>query len=134
METFYFQNFVENTPLTPPPSPEGELMETIALPSKRKAVESFPPPSPEGELMETFFAIIVAIAKKGPPPSPEGELMETGTLLPFEFLFEVYNEKKMLKSKIFNGVKESLQYLQSLGKIAILTTRSPQKRATVFVL
>ena len=69
-----------------------------------------------------------------PPPSPEGELMETGTLLPFEFLFEVYNEKKMLKSKIFNGVKESLQYLQSLGKIAILTTRSPQKRATVFVL
>ncbi|NEP00761.1 MAG: hypothetical protein F6K58_19265 [Symploca sp. SIO2E9] len=46
-------------------------------------------------------------------------------------LVEVYDEKEMLKSKTFNGAKESLQYLQSLGKIAILTTRSPQKRATV---
>jgi phosphoglycolate phosphatase-like HAD superfamily hydrolase len=46
-------------------------------------------------------------------------------------LVEVYDEKEMLKSKTFKGVKESLQYLQSLGKIAILTTRSPQKRETV---
>ena len=36
-----------------------------------------PPPSPEGELMETFGKLANSSLNLYPPPSPEGELMET---------------------------------------------------------
>ena len=39
----------------PPPSLEGELMETILAVPKGVEVSIFPPPSLEGELMETFM-------------------------------------------------------------------------------
>ena len=42
-------------PLISPPSPEGELMETLWFPSLYipRSEEKRSPPSPEGELMET---------------------------------------------------------------------------------
>ena len=40
----------------PPPSPEGELMETLKR-NRQNQLPSFPPPSPEGELMETKLLV-----------------------------------------------------------------------------
>ena len=52
-------------------------METLSFSSPFK--RSYPPPSPEGELMETIANVldIRRINICNPPPSPEGELMET---------------------------------------------------------
>ena len=65
---------------TPPPSPEGELMETF-FPFHTRVFCPFnisnPPPSPEGELMETSNSARAEAGGLSPPPSPEGELMET---------------------------------------------------------
>ena len=61
----------------PPPSFEGELMESIVWGLGRFGFCSSPPPSFEGELMESFYSIICGQRMlKSPPPSFEGELME----------------------------------------------------------
>ena len=59
METFIISYSTHWCDITPPPSPEGELMETASIwGSESLAVSWFknvaPPPSPEGELMETL--------------------------------------------------------------------------------
>ena len=54
-------------------------METLA--SLSLGHTSFPPPSPEGELMETKGSKDHRNVFSSPPPSPEGELMETFCLL-----------------------------------------------------
>jgi hypothetical protein len=62
-----------------PPSPEGELMETLLVIPLRFLYHPHSPPSPEGELMETIFVPLVLLPEllRSSPPSPEGELMET---------------------------------------------------------
>ena len=59
----------------PPPSFEGELMETSRF--ERKSTAACPPPSFEGELMETKSSRWGGSCRPHPPPSFEGELMET---------------------------------------------------------
>ena len=46
--------------LDPPPSPEGELMETSRIKSRHNFFLLNPPPSPEGELMETLELSILS--------------------------------------------------------------------------
>ena len=62
--------------LRPPPSLEGELMETVQY--GMTILRYSPPPSLEGELMETPSETrTLNIRYSYPPPSLEGELMET---------------------------------------------------------
>ena len=52
-------------------------METIITPPAYSPFINVPPPSPEGELMETINSAFSDSTGFSPPPSPEGELMET---------------------------------------------------------
>ena len=56
-------------------------METVK--SKTTETSEASPPSPEGELMETLYysTLVRNNFQKISPPSPEGELMETSKLL-----------------------------------------------------
>ena len=49
---------------SPPPSPEGELMETNGKSFCLFCFCSYPPPSPEGELMETMQHVPSAVAEE----------------------------------------------------------------------
>ena len=48
------------------------------------------PPSPEGELMETLLSLLLEEEEEVSPPSPEGELMETLRLVPVSKLSETH--------------------------------------------
>ena len=56
----------EMLPEVPPPSPEGELMETTRGGQNLDLTSHIPPPSPEGELMETFYTSYIPITIKNP--------------------------------------------------------------------